>query len=137
MSARSAADQTMGGEALKPFLDAFLAGPDDFVRYDAIDVLSSVVDGEPHERLSAVLMPLLDHAIFSDRAFDTLARMRAPELLVALQEAESLDPDHIALFGATAKPFIEERLASPRLIQRCGRIRSGCYGGCICRATRK
>lgn len=103
----------MGGEALEPFLDAFLDGPDDYVRYDALDVLSSVVDREPHARLNAVLMPLLDHEIFSDRAFDTLARMRAPELLAALQDAESLDPDRIALFGATAKPFIEERFASP------------------------
>ena len=113
MSARSAADQTMGDEALEPFLAAFLAGPDDYVRYDALDVLSSIVGREPHERLTAVLIPLLDHAIFSDRAFDTLARMRAPELLAALQDAESLDPDHIALFGATAKPLIEERFASP------------------------
>ena len=112
MSARSAADQTMGGEALEPFLDTFLAGPDDYVRYDALDVLSSVVDREPHARLTAVLIPLLEHAIFSGRAFDTLARMRAPELLAALQNAESLDPDRIALFGATAKPFLEERLSS-------------------------
>ena len=113
MSARSAAGQVMGAEALEPFFEAFLAGPDDFVRYDALDVLSSVVGREPHAGLIAVLIPLLEHPIFSSLAFDILSRMRAPELIAVLQETETLDPDRIALFGAVAQPLIEQRFASP------------------------
>ncbi|MGE0682774.1 MAG: HEAT repeat domain-containing protein [Candidatus Binatia bacterium] len=112
VSARSAAGQTMGREALAPFLDAFLAGPDDYVRYDALEVLSDVVDREPYARLSTTLLSLLDHPTFSDRALDILLRMKAPEVIAVLRDAEDLDPDQIALLGAAAKPIIEERLAS-------------------------
>jgi HEAT repeat protein len=114
VSARSAAHQEMGREALEPFLDALLAGPDDYVRYDALDVLSRVAGREPHARLIAALAPLLDHSTFSHRAYEILARMRAPEVIAALkQDAASIDPDLIALLGAAAKPIIEERLESP------------------------